>query len=726
VARHKLTTNTNTTTAATYNTTLIAPGTGRLVLAFVANIRGGGAAAIPTAVGNGLTWDQVASIQPAGAANHRLTCFRAMGAAPKIEPLTFDFGGQSQAACAWTIFEYDAVDLTGVDGAGAALQEVTNSGTGTSLTILLGPLTDPAQSTVVGGILLATNNPVNPGAGLAQIDQQAIVKGGDRGTLQTEDRIGGGQTVDWSWSGGAGAAAIAIEVKAAAVVTPTPTPTASGDAETLALARRFEPVLVFHPEERFFPSDAKRYVEACALWKAEAPFDVKDSWGGKGAPFDRAPVIDAGNIAALAGEPGTLLGPANLVDSATEERFFDLAGWKDAAGTPQPKVTATTRNTYSNREAVASLYNNPDNHGGNQKLRESRFWYHAELFEHDRLRRLLATVPAPDLVRVLDSLSNAALLNYYFFYPAHEEPLAPVCDNIEGLEFGSFVGEWAGLSVLLERDDPTAAFWPSFIGFSGRLPAVPGQIHPTPTASPSDVGQAADDDDPAKRLVVKVSPFGRAKRNGEHPQLFVAKGTHSLYLEPGSHETTYPWESAPGACGRFEPEPEIPEYDDPSAPAAVGIFYAKVIAGAEWGALLGAVVGGVWGIAEFVEGLDDERDDPGYFEKWITHAAPDETVLPGSGKVVKPEGLTVPDAGADVHDWQAAQTVAIDGRRYDFIVDRTRQTWWPGESGQGGYRGRWGPRVEADPFGRRAGMRFPAFWRMFFLAFADGRARTLF
>jgi hypothetical protein len=28
--------------------------------------------------------------------------------------------------------------------------------------------------------------------------------------------------------------------------------------------------------------------------------------------------------------------------------------------------------------------------------------------------------------------------------------------------------------------------------------------------------------------------------------------------------------------------------------------------------------------------------------------------------------------------------------------------------------GRWGPRVEVDPNKRRAGMRFPEFWRMYF------------
>ena len=36
--------------------------------------------------------------------------------------------------------------------------------------------------------------------------------------------------------------------------------------------------------------------------------------------------------------------------------------------------------------------------------------------------------------------------------------------------------------------------------------------------------------------------------------------------------------------------------------------------------------------------------------------------------------------------------------------------------------GAWGPRVANDPFGRRAGMRFPDFWRMFFLAFAIGKS----
>jgi len=102
-----------------------------------------------------------------------------------------------------------------------------------------------------------------------------------------EDRTGGGTTVNWTWPTTANAGAIAIEVKA--VASPIVPSAPASDAETLA--KQFEPILFFSANERFFPADAKRYVEHCALWRAQAPFDVKDSWGGKGGTFPRAPII---------------------------------------------------------------------------------------------------------------------------------------------------------------------------------------------------------------------------------------------------------------------------------------------------------------------------------------------------------------------------------------------------------------------------------------------------
>lgn len=99
-------------------------------------------------------------------------------------------------------------------------------------------------------------------------------------------------------------------------------------------------------------------------------------------------------------------------------------------------------------------------------------------------------------------------------------------------------------------------------------------------------------------------------------------------------------------------------------------------------------------------------------------AAPDVTGGPGNlGKVIYPKSLSVAEPGAELVPW-SADKAAIDQRKYDFIVDRSAQVWWPNLDGGPGYRGRWGPRVSVDPFDRRAGMRFPEFWRMFFVAYA--------
>jgi hypothetical protein len=153
VARYSLTAGSNVNASSNFATATITPGAGRLVLAFVLSRRAGGAG-LPTASGNGLTWHQVAGTLNAAAGNTRITCFRAMGPAPSAGPLTFNFAGQQQAVCAWSVFEYDNVDGTGTDGSGAVLQQQATSGSGTTLGLTLGPLADAAASLVVGGIVL--------------------------------------------------------------------------------------------------------------------------------------------------------------------------------------------------------------------------------------------------------------------------------------------------------------------------------------------------------------------------------------------------------------------------------------------------------------------------------------------------------------------------------------------------------------------------------------------
>jgi hypothetical protein len=177
VARYSLTAGSNVTASSSFATATITPGAGRLVLAFVLGQKVGGPGT-PTASGNSLTWQQVASVTNAGPRNSRVTCFRAIGPAPSAGPLTFDFAGQQQQACAWSVFEYDNIDGIGTNGSGAVAQQQTASGSSTTLAAMLGPLADAAASLVVGGVVLGTDEVVSAGAGLAQIDLQPFGQGG--------------------------------------------------------------------------------------------------------------------------------------------------------------------------------------------------------------------------------------------------------------------------------------------------------------------------------------------------------------------------------------------------------------------------------------------------------------------------------------------------------------------------------------------------------------------
>ena len=146
-----------------------------------------------------------------------------------------------------------------------------------------------------------------------------------------------------------------------------------------ALVRRFEPILIFAEFEHFFPSDAKRYIERCALFYSDLPLDEKDSWGGRGKPFPRVPLIDYEKIAA-SNAPGEVL-PGNtflgdelgFVDAvAQKERFLILGGWSDVAS-----VTETSENRRAGIGYVQNIYF--------ALLKASQFWYHA-VFRHGSAR----------------------------------------------------------------------------------------------------------------------------------------------------------------------------------------------------------------------------------------------------------------------------------------------------------------------------------------------------
>ena len=499
--------------------------------------------------------------------------------------------------------------------------------------------------------------------------------------------------------------------------------------EIIDLVRRFEPILIFHPSERFFPSDAKRYIEHCALWKAEPPFDQKDSWGGKGQPFDRKPLIPHEKIAAsnVFGEVrqgtiylGTQQGSAFPFLGNGEERFLELAGWKDSPG-----VRKASANRYANRDKVENLYNTntvPD-------LHNSRFWYHAELFNAERLRRLLVpqepSSALPDLGNVFKDLAprNPALLCYYFFFPAHDESLPAPCDQKEtGKEFAGFAGEWACMALLLERGSESEPYSPVFIGYTGRLNVGSGQgldgerrFGMTVSKWRERVG------DPG----LHVPPLPQTL--GDHPQLFVSVGVHSLHLTPGTQVVEpYLPETTPIGCGNFDSPDVLKEYFDslpaPEEEGSPAAAWAKIVGGSFFGGLPGLIAGAVLTALEGLPlgaGFSGKATGSGPPLNPATDIGPEPATL--FGLIVHPKGFALSQAdfpGGNFVAWAADQNVEVAGRRYNFIVDRPAQIWWPSDDGKSGYGGRWGPLVANDPLRRRSGMRFPEFWKMFFVALA--------
>jgi hypothetical protein len=719
MTRNPLTSGSRSDDVAVYVTGPFKPGASRLVLAFVVGQRdGNGDSQTPTVRGNGLTWELVRSVTLANRPERRLSCFRAAGPAPILEPLTIDFGAQRQQLCGWSVFEYDGAE-TGL----AALPQVQQAQLkGTTITVPLGPLIDPAASRLVGALTLDGSRTVTPLDAFFEIDE-LLIQSPDC-TFQTQDREGGGASVSWNWASAEHAAALAVEIRpSSSPVVDEPEP--GTPPSVMDLARRFEPFVYFHPDERFFPSDAKRYLEHAALWSARAPFDVKEVWGGDLAQaLPRAPIPGFAHeqVAGVAGEPGSLLGDGNSAPATPdEEQFFELAGWRDETGAAQAGVTPAGKNTYSNRDEIGRRYNNSDADGGRAALRESRFWYHVELLEADALKQVIRTIPAPDVSRELEPLKNPALLNYYLFFPAHEEALQSSCTNVEAKEFACFAGEWACVAVLLERATPTASYRPRYLGYTGHV------------LQPDDPVAATDPADPARRVVMRVEPFENSRRRDDHVKLFVARGTHSLYPLPKDYEVHYAAGTAWQDCGRQLKAPPVtteptkfPTFDPIGIPDA--LFWTKIIAGNALfsplgpAAPIGAALGALWSYLE-VAGMVALQPKQFTFVSADDQPAPDVAPEPAQAKVVRPAGLDPEDGSTNFQDWVSTDNLQIGGRTYDCRVDRTAQRWWPSLDRSAGFRGRWGPRVEHDPQARRAGMLFPPFPQMFLLALAEAKVR---
>jgi hypothetical protein len=489
------------------------------------------------------------------------------------------------------------------------------------------------------------------------------------------------------------------------------------DPEADLMAKRFEPILLFHPDEHFFPVDPKLYLERCALWRSKprvrsffpgGAAQEKQDWGEPPPTvLPRAPKLAKTQIAALEDEASggkTWIGDPSLAavipeppteQPPGEDWFLQFTGWEPFQTAPG-EVTATSENRHPT--LAPNLYDGA--------LQGGRHWYYAEYFNNQQLLTGFGTKTphGVDLFKLIDPsgpLSAPRLLVYHFLYALHEEPLRGCEKAGDGQTFATFAGEWTSVAILIDSGNN-----PLYIGLTSRNIG-------DPTSILSDGSTLFEEN----RIGMSVHPWEEVDRVGEHPKIFVSRGTHGNYLKPGLQPlrpfTPGDVDLNQGTCG------DIELLDDVIAEDVEVIMEKEVNIGIliTFGLFTSGVVPLFF--RKICEG-SSFHDGPGTDPNRMPQ---DETGGPLFGLILRPGSLFVPESASaqTTEDWQTKTPEPTDKPRYDFIVDRETQLWWPPRGASRGYPGRWGPRVTNDPKQRRSGMRCPPFA----LLFLEGVARLV-
>ena len=164
----------NTVNQKVYSTSAFAPGTNALITVAVLEYTSLGTPPIPTLSGGGMaSWNVVATVTFDGTTTplRRLTIFRALSAQPGNGPLTIT-SSMTLANVQWIVSQWDGVDESGVNGAGAVVQTGSASGSAVNgLTVALAGLANP-NNVAYGAFGVVKNTAVvTPGAGFTEITE---------------------------------------------------------------------------------------------------------------------------------------------------------------------------------------------------------------------------------------------------------------------------------------------------------------------------------------------------------------------------------------------------------------------------------------------------------------------------------------------------------------------------------------------------------------------------
>jgi hypothetical protein len=251
VAATNLITAASDTDATSYTTASITPVSGRLVLAWVSNEVTAGTPDIPALAGNGLNYVQVATV---AVGQTRQTLFRALGLGSAPGTVLIDFGGATQIGASWSFVSFSGVNPGGTDGSAAVVQAVTNSGTGTSLTVTLAAFAAVGNATAAGFRHALAEN-ATAGTGFAIVGQANGAA--PARNHATEFRATNDTSVDATWTTSAANLGIAVELSAGTTSART-APTSVIDAPArdpwptgLIPTARVLGRLVTHTDDRF-------------------------------------------------------------------------------------------------------------------------------------------------------------------------------------------------------------------------------------------------------------------------------------------------------------------------------------------------------------------------------------------------------------------------------------------------------------------------------------------
>ncbi|MBZ0296459.1 MAG: hypothetical protein K8L99_28110 [Anaerolineae bacterium] len=495
------------------------------------------------------------------------------------------------------------------------------------------------------------------------------------------------------------------------------------EEEKKQLIEAYEPILYFHPEEKFVPVRPEAYLQSAALWHSQPPSHNKTDWGNGGPGFPRTPIIPKGGISVNpaddlegSGDPDGdgvnewYLGHEEdgtfpyLISNDERELWLDLAAWADTDA-----VDDASLNQECNIERAQAMM-------GEEPLNSGKDWYYAEVQELNGIEDLLASLrkDGVDLGQLIrEQFGEAWFIWYYFLYPIHEENFRR-CEEVVGAgNHGNYEGDWSAVGIIVRKPltlpwEPGGTFpSPEWIGYSVRLRGVIENFLPT------------------IRQGMLVRPWSDVRKLGRHAKIYVAEGSHNNYSIPGDKnppavalggipigdatcETTEEVDSAV--------RDKLAELEDTlDTVRDVVVTLAKVGVGFAIGGPLGAIVGGIAGLIEAASsgggGSSEPVDDAVETEMERDHAATEGSY----GLVLKPAdpAFSIDDAAdaTEVRPWA--------GDIQNRIVNRETQVWWPPTSGNDpGYKGRWGVMVQEDTFDRRSGQEFPDFRRAFLLDLA--------